>query len=266
MPRTRIIIIAVTASIITLLYFLPSVVVENENQLGQRTSDGVVSNPHTVPDSLQREIRRFRTQIDTNSGKEKSAIFADSLSDVYADAGKFDSAAHFAEISASFFNSLESWNKAGDYAYQAFTFALNQQEQSALAEKAQHYFGMVLEKQPGNLEVKSKLAMTYVSGADPMKGIMLLRDVLEAEPTNAFALYNMGMLSFQSGQYARAIERLEKLVSLYPDHVQGQLLLGIAYKNNRETDRARAQLEKVKEMDDDPAVAATVDSYLEELK
>jgi predicted negative regulator of RcsB-dependent stress response len=76
----------------------------------------------------------------------------------------------------------------------------------------------------------------------------------------------MGMLSLQSGQHDRAIERLEQLVKINPLHVQGHLLLGIAWMNDGNKVKAKAQFEKVKEMDNDPAVQATVNSYLNDLK
>jgi len=74
------------------------------------------------------------------------------------------------------------------------------------------------------------------------------------------------MLSIQSGQYDKAVERLEELIELYPNNTQGQLLLGIAYMNTGEKAKAKAQFEKVKQMEKDPAVQATVDSYLKDLK
>jgi len=76
----------------------------------------------------------------------------------------------------------------------------------------------------------------------------------------------MGMLSIQSGQYDRAVTRLEELVKVNPNHVQGRLLLGIALMNSGSKQEAREQFEKVKQMDDDPAVQATVESYLKDLK
>jgi len=48
--------------------------------------------------------------------------------------------------------------------------------------------------------------------------------------------------------------------------VQGQLLLGVAYMNDGKKTEARQQFEKVKKMDNDPAVQATVDSYIKDLK
>jgi len=76
----------------------------------------------------------------------------------------------------------------------------------------------------------------------------------------------MGMLSIQSGQYGKAVEWLEKLVAVNEKHLQGQLLLGVAYMNSGDKVKARQQFEKVKKMDSDPAVQAAVDSYLKELK
>jgi Flp pilus assembly protein TadD len=99
-----------------------------------------------------------------------------------------------------------------------------------------------------------------------MQGISMLRDVLKADPKNELALFNLGMLSIQSGQYNNAIDRLEQLLEINPAHTQGQLLLGIALLNKGDKKKAREQFQKVKDMDKDPAVQATVDSYLQDLK
>jgi cytochrome c-type biogenesis protein CcmH/NrfG len=99
-----------------------------------------------------------------------------------------------------------------------------------------------------------------------MQGITMLREVLAKDPDNELALFNMGMLSIQSGQFERAVERLQQLVNINPAHIQGQLLLGIALMNSGNSAKAKEQFEKVKQMDRDPAVQATVDSYLKDLK
>ncbi len=113
-------------------------------------------------------------------------------------AGKFDSAAWFSEASSAFFNTTDSWTKTGDYYYQAFTFAVDPGKQAHLAEKAREYYKKVLDKEPNQLEVKNSLAMTYVGGAATMQAVGLLREVLAEDPKNEQALFNLGMLSFQS--------------------------------------------------------------------
>ena len=272
MLKTRILLVIGSAITIWLIFLLPKVVVNNEADIGQDSADSVSGNTnpsqevHTEASvETLRAIRQLRAQFSEGLPKEKNAIFADSLATLYEDAGKFDSAAWFAEEASKFFNTIESWSKAGEQYYQAYTFSVDQGKQEQLAEKTREFFQKVLEASPENLEVKTKLAMTYLSSS-PMQGVMMLREVLAADPKNELALLNMGMLSIQSGQHARAVERLEELIKINPNHGQGNLLLGIALMNTGERQRAKQQFEKVKQIDSDPAVQATADSYLEDLK
>ncbi len=261
----------VSILIITVLFFLPKSVVENESQLKEgsdpKTSPSLASNPHIqTPQAIRTNINRLRARYLSALTEEKNAIFADSLAGLYNQAGLFDSAAWFAERATTFFKTDESLIKAGDAYYEAYTFAIDREKQNVLAEKTRDIFGKILEKKPNNLEVKTKMAMTYLSSNSPMQGIAMLREVLIADPKNELALFNMGMLSIQSGQYAKAGEWLEKLTAVNEKHLQGQLLLGVAYMNQGEKEKARQQFEKVKKMDTDPSVQATVNSYLKELK
>ena len=65
----------------------------------------------------------------------------------------------------------------------------------------------------------------------------------------------------------RRLNDWKSLVKINPNHTQGQLLLGIALMNTGRQGKSREQqFEKVKQMDKDPAVQATVDSYLKDLK
>ncbi|MFZ6000766.1 MAG: tetratricopeptide repeat protein [Bacteroidota bacterium] len=267
MLKNRIILVAITAIIIWLIFLLPKVVVENEGQLAT-ASDTVntVAGHRTIPETLSGQIRELRRQVVGMPQNEKNSIFADSLRSLYFQAGQFDSAAWFAEHSASFFNNTASFLKAGNSFYEAYTFAMEPAKQKEMAEKTRLYLGKVLEAEPKNLEAKTKLAMTYLSSESPMQGILMLREVLAEDPKNEFALFNMGMLSIQSRQFDRAIERFTELVAINPKHTQAQLLLGVAYLNKGDKEKAKVQFEKVKQMDADPSVQATVDSYLKDLK
>ena len=268
MLRTRIILVVVSALVIWLIFLLPKAVVENQNELpAAKDTTSNTTGPHgSTSESLTNAIRLLKAQYLARSSNEKNAIFADSLAVLYMQAGQFDSAARYAEKAATFFNTTAGFLKTGNAYYEAYTFAMNSEKQNALAEKAREYLGKVITAEPKNYEAKTKMAMTYLSSSSPMQGITMLREVLAEDPKNEFALFNMGMLSIQSGQYDRAIERLEELVSINPNHTQGQLLLGVAFMNKGKKEKAREQFEKVKKLDSDPAVQATVDSYLKELK
>lgn len=273
MIKTRIVLIIISAVLVLAIFQLPKIVVNNDEATlspdsamagGGVSKDGEMHLP--IPEDTRSAIKNLRMQYLTSSEQEKNAIFADSLATLYSQTGKYDSAGWFAGEAATFFKTTASLVKAGDQYYQAYTFALDESRQQAWAEKAREYYASALKGDPGNLDVKTRMAMTYLSSANPMQGITLLREVIAEDPENREALFNLGMLSIQSGQYERGVERLEKLISLYPDHVQGHLLLGIALMNSGEKKRARQQFEKVKEMSTDPSVQATADSYLKDLK
>jgi tetratricopeptide (TPR) repeat protein len=268
MLKTRIILVLVAVALVWLIFLLPKAVVENESQLKEASpadSSGVAGH-NQIPDVISKAIQTVKAQYTAGVSNQKNAIFADSLQNLYTQAGLFDSAAWYAGQAATFFNTTESFLKAGNSYYEAYTFAMEPEKQNQMALKAQEWFDKVLMADPKNLEVKGKMAMTYMSTKSPMQGIGLLREVLQEDPKNKFALFNMGMLSIQSGQYDKAIDWMTQLTDLYPDHVQGQLLLGVAYLNKGDKENARQQFEKVKKLDNDPAVQATADSYLKDIK
>jgi tetratricopeptide (TPR) repeat protein len=269
MLKTRLLLIGGCAIMVWLLFQLPKVVIENEGRLTgsspRDTASSNIGNHVQAAPEIRALIGQVKARFRVSTEKEKNAIFADSLANLYRIANQYDSAAWFAERASEFFNNTESWTKTADNYYQAYTLALDQRRQKVLAEKAQQFYGKVLASKPDNLEAKTKMAMTYLTSSTPMQGITMLREVLAQDPTNELALFNMGMLSIQSGQYERAIERLTELINVNPKHIQGQLLLGLALMNSGEKEKARIQFEKVKKMDNDPAVQATVDSYLKDL-
>jgi outer membrane protein len=268
MVKTRLLLIGSCAIVIWLLFQLPKSVVENETPAAGEPTDTVakIQSHIQAPKEVSASINLLRAEFLTSTEKEKNAIFADSLASLYRIANRFDSAAWFAEEASKFFDNTEHWIETGNDYYQAYTLALDQSKQKQMAGKAQQFYGKVLDKEPNNLEIKTKLAMTYLTSSSPMQGITLLREVLARDPKNELALFNMGMLSIQSGQYDKAVERLEDLLEVNPNHIQGRLLLGLALMNSGDKKAAREQFERVKEMDKDPAVQATVDSYLKDLK
>lgn len=273
MLRTRLILVLVTTAVVILIFFLPKVVVQNENELASQSegdTTAAAANPAahgTVSESTQASINQFRRQFAKAGQNEKSSIFADSLWQLYTSIGKFDSAAWFAESSASFLKTTDSYLRTGNSYYEAFSYALEQEKQRQLGEKAREFLGKALEANPKLYDAKAKMAMTYIgSGGPPMQGIRMLREVATDDPKNEFALFSLGMLSIQSQQYDRAVDWLTKLVDVNPQHLQGQVFLGVALANAGEKEKAQAQFEKARKMTTDQSVIATIDSYLKDLK
>jgi outer membrane protein len=273
MKKSQIIVLILGIISIGALFSLPRVVVDNKE--GDATlveEEAMASSPpveelHDAPISAEARaaLSSLASQLESEGNSEKFSDLVDSLASLYTQMGKFDSAAYFLEQAAVRMETLVSLEKTGNAYYEAFTFALNEQKIAYLADKTRTYLNQVLEKDPKRLDLKTKVAMTYVSSSNPMQGITMLREILEEDPTNEDGLFNMGVLSMQSGQYKRAAERFEELVRYHPDNLQGQFYLGVSYFESKQNNKAKKQFQEVQNMTSDPMVLASVESYLDRL-
>ncbi len=271
MKRSQLIITAIGIALVVTLFRLPKVVVDNEaNPVGEqpppKTSPALdQAHDPTVPDDQAAFIKALEQSMADSESKEKSAIFADSLAQAFLELRILDSAVHYAELAVQFNPNEAFWIKAGDVYYEALSFAVDKGRAARFGERTRFYYQKVLESSPGELDLKSKIAMTYVTTSNPMKGIRMLREVVEEDPENQEAISNLGVLSLQSGQYDRAIERFEKVIQLDPGDIQAQVFLGISYKEAGQKAMALRQFEKVKELTSDSSILATVESYLDDI-
>src|SRR5438046_2849583 len=134
MLKTRIILVTVSAIIVALIFLLPKAVVENESELKKTDSASTKhstaeAQPHaTLTAEVKQAIEKVKAAYALSSSTEKNAIFADSLQNLYAKAGMFDSAAWYGKEAATFFNTTKSFLKAGSNYYEAFTFAMDEQK------------------------------------------------------------------------------------------------------------------------------------------
>jgi len=71
-------------------------------------------------------------------------------------------------------------------------------------------------------------ALKLISSNNPMQGIFMLRKILEKEPNNKEALFNLGILSIQSKQFTNAIDRFNQLLIIDSLDKRAYLHLGIS--------------------------------------
>ncbi len=86
---------------------------------------------------------------------------------------------------------------------------------------------------PGNDSAKVGLGACYLFGGIsemPMEGIKKIREVVEKDSTNMYAQMMLVRGSIISGQYDKAITRLQTINRLQPDDVQAIVLLADVYE------------------------------------
>jgi predicted Zn-dependent protease len=120
---------------------------------------------------------------------------------------------------------------------------------------------------PDNLELKVKLGSAYVEGSpEPMKGITLLREVVEKDPENISALIMLGRFAILSGQYDKAKERLDQVLVLDPNNAEAIYFMAITQEGLGNNEKAIELLEACKKIVANPDFDAEINGYIEQLR
>ncbi|TAE38920.1 MAG: hypothetical protein EAZ14_10825 [Runella slithyformis] len=278
MKRTLLIIVVLAVASVGVLYSLPKIVVNTKTgQLSESkeasssssdTTSKVAPAAHStaLTQSQQNEVKRLMNIYQTASSQASKVKSATELSVWYAKEKRFDSAAKYAETVAVLDPTLPNIMAAGDRYYDAYGFATNEKQSNELGEKTRKWYQKALDKNPNLVSAKANLAMTYVSTPNPMQGIMLLREILEADPTNELALFNLGMLSMRSNQYQKAADRFAQILKVNPSNTKVRFYLGVSLAQLGKKKEALEALELVKKTEQDPTIQAAIKELEQELK
>ena len=272
MKRQQIIIVVLAVLSIAGLYSLPRIVVDNDESESEVVMDmttpgnGGISHSEALPEEVVPVIQKWKGDLLNGSELSQNEAALDSLMLVFQSVNKYDSAAYYAGRYADSYPEVDHWRKAGDAYYAAYTFAVEEAKSQQLSNQARAYYDKILDSGVKDLDVKNNIAMMLVYTSNPMQGVMMLREILAEAPENELALFNMGVLSVESGQFERGLERFKKLVEYHPDNLEGNYWLAVCLNETGNREEALAQFEKVKKMDADPVVQNAVDEYLKRIK
>lgn len=124
-----------------------------------------------------------------------------------------------------------------------------------------------IELEPDSVKAKLSLAALYVDGRQEiMKGVFLLREVVEQEPDNVFANLSLGRLSVRSGQWDKAIGRLENVLKADPKNTEALYYLGETYMGKGNKSKAAEYFEQCKSLIDNPKFNEQLDRYLKTIQ
>ncbi len=274
-----VVVLVAALGLVGVLYCLPKVVVNNKKPVTstanrdvspQNTPKQEATTDHStlsrLTDLQQKEVNVLSRNFISATDNETKVKAATSLSDLYSQAKRFDSAAIYAEKVALLKPTALTVIKAADRFYDAFGFATDEKRQNELGEKTREWYQKALDKNPNLLGAKANMAMTYVATPNPMQGILLLREVLATDPTNELATFNLGLLSMRSNQYTKAVERFRQIIKTNPNNTKAQFYLGVSLAQLGQNKEALEVLKLVKDKEKDPAIQAAVRELEQELK
>jgi predicted Zn-dependent protease len=223
---------------------------------------------HAAPftKAQEKRIAELKVQVKSATTELKQVVALENLMRAFMDLSKYDSSAVYAGQFSDTHPATIHILRAGQAYFEAQTFAIDAKKGRMMGEKARFYFEKALGKDPNNLLVKTNLAMTYVDTPTPMKGITLLREVIEQEPTFVPALFNLGILSIKSNQFGKGQERFSQILKLEPNNHKAALNLGFCLAQLDKKVEAQKVLTKVLANSKEPEETKAAKELLAELQ
>jgi tetratricopeptide (TPR) repeat protein len=140
---------------------------------------------------------------------------------------------YYAEEVANKINTPEAWSIAGT----TFIFGIKNSKDDKAREFSKQRAIRAIEKaltmEPENVNHKINLALCYVEKPDqdnPMKGILMLRELNTNNPQNVAVLNQLARLAIQTNQIERAIQRLNEAIAIEPQNQTTICLLAEVYE------------------------------------
>lgn len=266
---------------VIILFVAPKVIntVDNNSEITETTETPSETAEHahshdlkegiTLAAEEQEKLDNLETKLKSSKSSAEKLNILDSLINFASSVKQPVLMASYFKEKAEILNTELAWIQAGDVFFKSYRFAENKSH--VLIEEAVNSYEKVLEINPSNMQAKTALGVCYVEGAAelgemPMKGIGILKEVLEVDSNNVDALINLGYFSIKSTQYDAAIERFEKVLEIDPENAEAFLYLTDIYVQKGEIDKGVLYLEKYKSFQDDQLVIQQVNDYIDELK
>ncbi len=266
MRRQQIIISIIAALAILGIYQLPKVVVKNDEETTlsqEQTPEESQIHEMDIPDSVAIKIDQFRDILSRSNSMQKSSTFADSLARAFLIYNQIDSAAKYAEYILQL-DTVGLQEVAGNIYYRAFGLVNDRIIAERFGERVRAVYSQV-SSEVERPDLAARIAMTQVTGDNPMKGILKLRELAEENPENIEAQYNLGLLSIQSGQFDRAVDRFTTVTELDPTNIEGYFYLGVSYLEIGNDKKAKENFIYVAKEGNDPAIIKLVEDYLNKI-
>jgi tetratricopeptide (TPR) repeat protein len=179
------------------------------------------------------DLEQLEQQLDsaaTDSGRVETLK---QLSGAWYQLGQPAIAGTYAQQVAEQVNDEQSWSITGT----TFSICLQMNRENDLVRqycqgRAVKAFENAISINPANTAHRVNLALTYAEMPppnEPMKGILMLRELNQQQPENVLVLNSLARLAIKTGQWERAKERLQQAAKLEPENADTVCMLAQVY-------------------------------------
>jgi len=273
MKRNQIIVVAACAVLCIGIYLFASTkkpktadeapVVTDQGQGHQQQADALDIEAYIADVNAKITDKATKERIDSL----KQAKSYKGLAGVYQKLDKPLAVAYYAVKLATMENTAQSYAYAGDYSAMLIQTAPDDKARNYLGDNMLQCYQKSVALDSTNTENRIRLAGAYMEGGgQPMQGVAILLDIVRKDSNNVDAQLMLGRFGLISGQFDKAIVRLEKILYLQPQNSEAMLLLAEAYDGKGNKKKALELLEKCKKTVDNPEAKKEIDGYIQKLK
>lgn len=216
---------------------------------------------------LSEKEKQKNTDLLAIASKSPTAVNYKNIAENWERLKEINIAAYYYKKAALLENTIKSINFAGNLFLALVQNTPDPEIKKWQAVEAIGCFEKSLELQPDNLVTKTALATCYTDGTgETMKGVGLLREVTAVDSLQPQANLLLGKLSVQSGQFDKAIKRMEIVLKSEPKNTEALYFLAEAYKGSGNKAKAIELFEKCKSLVSSPEFAKEIDNYIQSFR
>ena len=207
-------------------------------------------------------ILKLEKKLESGS-KEENVATLKSISSEWNKLDQFALGGFYAEEVAKIEESGTAWSIAGTTYYTCYQQASDSLIRAHCIDKAIGDFENAISLEPDNNTHRVNLGLCYVNGSpNPMKGILMIREVAEKNPENALASITLGKLSLRTNQLEKALKRFNTVIENDPKNVDAHYWMGQTFLQKGDKSKAVDYLKKCISLTDDKAMQEKVTELL----
>jgi tetratricopeptide (TPR) repeat protein len=224
--------------------------------------------------NIEEDITEIKNNLDSAAlsrvNNWETSNNVDSLLGYYETMRQPVGAAYYALKQAEKTGEVDDWTEAGERFLLIAKYMGDQPRKKSWFAKSRVCFEKAIELAPDDLDIQVDLGVCLIEGASllgtpPMEGIGILKNVEQQDPTNIKALINLGYFSIQSGQFDKAEERFDQVLTIDKEYAEAYLYLADLHERQKMYKEAIADLENYKSLIEDTERTKEVDNYILEL-
>jgi tetratricopeptide (TPR) repeat protein len=204
-----------------------------------------------------------------NASNANKASIYEALSSYWYNANVYEPYVHAESSLAQLANSEKKLTFVAHSVLQRLMVLNNTKYSNWLAAETQMLFKKANIINPSNDSTKVGLGATYFFNADggnPMEGILGIKQVADADTTNIYAQYILGVGNSINGMTDKAVERFNNVLALDPKNVDALLRLGGIYTDKGDIKTAKETYKKLLPLATNKEQVAEVEKIISSLK